>query len=821
MSKGRSIAAFLAIVLLAAPRWATAQTPPEAFSFPSSPIGIGSPGPLSSPMAADRFLDIGYELAHAPNITGPEADQAIILLTAAKSLDSQAAGVEPLLLRLATRHSQKDYSEPVIFWLQKYVDQSADRVLVADAVQYLLRRTATREERKALLERVAAAIRNKNAAVDSDLATSLGLLMLEQQDVEKAKWYLVQAYNNNKFNRTAFAKLTELAPNEVGPATYLEHLRLLVRENPLDLNAALTFAAYAERLQIFDVAAQSYQYAAELFRYLYPSEPLPPTIYLPWAISCYNTVEGRPICVQIAENIRTLGRFDILLEAIAGKAAVKMGKLEEARQIFREAAHRAQELLLYGNGPLPDSATGADAAVRPPNAKQLAWFYCFADPNAAQALDWANRAYAAEPNSPSAGALLAYALCINNRLELAKPLLAAAEQSQIAELVQAWLQVSVGNKSTAVQILRSSIARDAGSLVAEKAKDLLRQLGSEYAPPIEIRPVVAFLVERLGRAVVPQFTPPDKMMDVQFEPAGKDFSYGNEIEGVVTITNQGAEPLIITDNSLFQGNLRVSARVAGDITRDIPNLVFETLRTDLAVPPGRSLIHRLRLSTGALRDLLVACPQAALDLQFTLYLDPVTTGVGETTNRLVDLKPLTISVKRPGLQVTGELVRSRLNALASASEARKVQTARLFTGLLKEQQLMADKALYAYQYAEWLPGQLRLALTSPYGVLLDPKDRDWAVRISTMADMLYLSLDQELAAAVAKNLTHPYWPVRLMTVYLLARSPAGGFESVLDWVASNDPDEMVRGMASSLLAGSSAGAAPQLLSMQPASAILP
>ncbi len=811
MSKGRSIATYLAIVLFAAPTWAQAQTPPQAFSVPPAASGTRSLESLSSPLAATRLLELGYELAHVPSITGPEADQAIILLTAAKTLNSQMVGVEPLLLKLAAGRSEKNYSEPIIFWLQKYVDASADRVIVADAVRYLLSRVDTREERKALLERVAAKIRNKNAAIDSELATALGLLMIELQQTEQAKFYLVQAYNSNKYNRAAFAKLEEIAPNEISPATQLEHLRLLVRENPLDLNTALAFASYAERLQIFDVAAPSYQYCAELFRYLYPTESLPVNIYLPWAISCYNTIQGRPICMQIAENIRTLGQFDILLEAIAGKAAVKLGRPEEARQILKDAGQKAQEMLLSGQGAQASALGGGErATIRPVHARQVAWFFCFADPNAAAALDWANRAYSAEPNSPPACALLAYALAMNGRLELAKPLLVTGERSQIADLVQARIQLSTGNRPDAIQILRTAITKDAGSLAAEKAREFLRELGGDYTPPVPTRPLVTFLAEHLGRGVVPQFTPPDKMLEVQFVVRGNDFSYGNEIEGVITITDKAPEPLVLTENSLFQGNIRLDVRVSGSFTREIPNFVFEPIRTALVVPPGKSLVHKLRLSTRELRDLLVTCPQATLDLEFTLYLDPVTTDLGQTSNRLLDLKPITVAVQRPLVPVTVDLVRGRLGVLTSGSEAQKVQTGRLFTGLLKEQNLMAEKALYDYQCAAWLPGQLRSALTSPSGLLTGGTDRDWAVRVSAMADMLSLPLDQELAATVAKNLTHAYWPVRLMAVYLLAKSTAGTFDSVLDWVAKNDADDMVRSMALSLLSGSPAGAGPSL-----------
>jgi hypothetical protein len=808
MVKNRSIATCLAMVLFTAPAWAQAQFPTQD-PFGSAAARAARPAEsLSSPSAAARFWDIGYEIAHAENISGPEADQAIILLTAAKSLNAQLAGAEPLLLKLATRSADKNYSDPVIFWLEKYVNESADRVVVGDAIRYLLSRSNSREERRIMLERVANSIKDRNLAINSELATALGLVMLEKGDADRAKFYLVQAYNNNKYNRTAFAKLLELAPDEIGPANHLEHLRLVVRENPLDLKEALRFAGYAEQLQLYDIAAPSYQYCAELFRYLYPSEQLPAHIYLPWASSCYNSQRGLQTCVQIAENMRSVKRFDILLEALAGRAAVKLGKSQDAQQILQQAGQKAQEL--YQSGPEQPVAAGPDAlnveSVRPVTAKQLAWFYCFADLNPTKALDYANKAYSAEPNSPSATALLAYALSINNQLEWAKPLLAACEQSQVADMVQAKIQLAAGNRPNTIQAIQSAIAKDPGSLAAEKAREWLRQLGSQYVPPADVRALVAFLAERLGNTFVPQFVAPDKMLDVRFSLRGTDFSYGNEIEGVVAVVNKGVEPLIITENSLFQGNIRVAARVGGNLTRDIPNLLSDTIRTDLAVAPGRSFTCVRRLSIGELRSLLLTCPQAALDLQFTLYLDPVVTETGQISNRLVDLKPVTLSLKRPAVQVTGDYVRSRFNAIASSQEGQKVLTALLFTGLLKEQNFFAlNGTLYPFQYADWLPAQLRLALTSPSGLLLGGSQNDWAVKINAMADLLDYPLDQELAGVVAKNLSHPLWPVRLMAVYLLAKSSVGDFASVLDWVAKNDADDLVRSMAQSLQTASASG----------------
>jgi hypothetical protein len=51
---------------------------------------------------------------------------------------------------------------------------------------------------------------------------------------------------------------------------------------------------------------------------------------------------------------------------------------------------------------------------------------------------------------------------------------------------------------------------------------------------------------------------------------------------------------------------------------------------------------------------------------------------------------------------------------------------------------------------------------------------------------------------VAENLNNTDWPVRMMAIYLLAKSSDGRFDRVLDWAAKNDSNELVRSMAIAL-----------------------
>ncbi len=798
MVKDRSVVIVLLGSCLAACAWGQLR-PPNA---PLEQIGgrreAASTASLSSPLAAEPFRQIGASLARSPRVTGREGERAIVLLTAARQLGGQAKDIVPMLIRLAVRQKDQDYGEQILGWLESYVSEDADRAVINEAIDYLLNREDSPPARHELLVRLVSTIGNKNAAIDSKLATLLGEQMAAQGDSRAARFYFLQAYKSNKYNPLAFSKLAELAPGEIGPGVFFEHLRLIVREKPLDMDAVMNLAQYAERLMLYQVAAGTYRYGADLFQYLHPDQTLPAKIYLPWAIACYNAPDQQSLCLEIASYVRSQGRFDLLLEAMAGRAAAKMGREDEARQILTQAAQRAQQFLQVGAGQVVMGEGGVASTARDVDAKQLAWFYSFASPQPEKALDWANKAYAIEPNSPDAGALLAYALSVNGQLEWAKPLLESFGHNQIADLVQAKVQLAQGDKAGAVATLARAVAKDPGSLAAEKAREMLHEQGTEYHPPVDAQAVMSYLANDLRQAVVPKFVRPEEQIAVQFDIAGSEFAFGTPIEATVAVANHGVEPLVISQDGLFTGHIRIDARVSGDLTREFPGLVVRTLQTALIVPVGRSVTASVHLSSDGLRELLVSHPQASLQLEFTLYVDPMLTR-GAVRNRLAGLEPKRVSVQRPALELSTPYIQNRFNAIASGQTAQKLRTAELFTGLLKEQQAMAEQGtLYPYRFADWMPEFLREALGGESGLLSDDSRDGWIVKVNTMADIRGLPIDRQLATAVGRDLNDPQWPVRLMAIYLLATGSGTDFEKVLDWVVQRDDNELVRRMATAL-----------------------
>jgi hypothetical protein len=211
------------------------------------------------------------------------------------------------------------------------------------------------------------------------------------------------------------------------------------------------------------------------------------------------------------------------------------------------------------------------------------------------------------------------------------------------------------------------------------------------------------------------------------------------------------------------------------------------------IEPGKSMLVPVRLISGELKQILNKHPQASVDIEFTVYIDPVIAEDGSVTNRLADIKPIKLAVNRTGIQISSRFLQTRFNSLAKGRQGQKISTIELFAGLLAEQQEMANREPpYKLVRADWMQEMLRSAL------LQGLADDGWAVRTHTTAAMLSLPMDYELLNAVSENLNDTHWPVRLIAMYALAKEQGGSFRKVLDHIAKYDSNNLVREMAVAL-----------------------
>ncbi|MBN1816431.1 MAG: hypothetical protein JW828_03670 [Sedimentisphaerales bacterium] len=747
---------------------------------------------LFSPLIAETFHKVAYEIYTAPTVTDSELAQAVWFLEAVTRLDRRPNYVYADLLRACSRSNQRYYTAMVLQVLGEYAaDANIDLQVVREAVDYLLNAADDRKKREEILETLLKVTSGKNTLLRSDLQMRLGFLALERADNQAATNYLTLAYEDNPYNQIVFARVNELARQSgqaVRDDVVAKHLRLAVQANPLHLDTALSFAQYSELLGMYSVAAGTYAFCADLFAYLYPDEPLPASLYIPWALACYNTNRQQDKCIQIALKIRRQGHFDLLLEGIAAAAAWDMGN-QEQYQRFLAAGQEAENLLAQ------------EAQNSRVNPLQLAWFYIFVDVNPEKALAWANTAYAASPNDPEVKAVFSYALTVNNQPDLAKEYIAdLTDNNQIAAFTLASILLTEGKKEEAIKSWKQAIEMDVMSLVAHRARKLLTANGSEYISTLSPEPVLQALNERFGNRVIPQFRTAQQLLMPKFNVSGLEFSFGRSLDAQFTVVNQLTDgPLVIAPEGVFQGRIRVDALVRGDLTAAFAGLIERTIRPGAEVGPRQHASVGMNLITGPLRDLLLTHPQASVEIEFVAFLDPIFDAAGKVHNGIPGIEPTTVVVKREGVNISQSYLLQRLDALAEGLEGQKVRAGQLFTGLLAEQYAMRKSGpLYRHVYIEKpiLMDAIRRGL----------RDSNWKVRVQALAalTMLPVPLEYDLTTTVSGNLSSEDWPVRLMTLYILRHSEGRDFQRVLDWTARTDTHPSVQAMAVAL-----GGAVPQ------------
>ncbi len=764
---GRIIRLFLAVLILTAISDVIAETQGQA--------------KISSSEIAMTFQDIAHQLYSSPKATQQDAEQAMVMLGAAMELQENYSEILPDIIELGWAFPDKDYTPQIYFALNNYLTSDADLDIASKAVQYLLERKQSREDREKLLVELLAAAGQKNKQFSSDLHAQLGFLAAERADVNTALSHFLAAYNDSSnYNRLAFEKIQEIISgggyDALQPVYILSHYRAAMTANPLNIEAAFAFAHYAEYLELYDIAAQAYGYASELFAYNNPFDRLPASIYLPWILSCYNSVEQTGRCQTIAQAVRKSGKFDIMVEAVDAASAQRAGDMMRANSIYATIAEQAEQALQSQHN---------DAEYQ-----KFAWYYSFVNTDSEKALTFATKAYDLEPNSPSASALFAYALAISGQKELALPLAQSlAQNNQIAAIALAKIESDRGNSTAAIDLLKSAIAMDAGTFEAAKARRMLSELGSMTVPPVEADAAIKFLEEQFGLPIVPQFMPIKEIISVKIAAGGSDFTYGNELNTKLVIVNKSAQPLVISQWGLFKGNIRIDVSVSGDISANLPKVIERRIYPSSPIKAGNAAYVDLPLYRGALRQLLDSHPQAAVELEISAWLDPVDQGLGGTS--ALALPASKIKLHRRKLAMNTLYLQQRLDTLSKGKPGQKIAAVELFTALLLEQESMAATGpIYRFMAAE--PALLKSAIVRAL------EDRDMTVKVKTLSVMRPLKLDYQLISAASRQLADERWPVRLMALFLLGKAEKQDFQAVLDWTARFDQNPTIRQMALAL-----------------------
>lgn len=742
---------------------------------------------LSSESTANLFIKQASEIHRQDPLDPKVAEQAIIFLDAAMSLDSSSRSIAEPMLRIgaANCYTGLDYSGRLSWAMNRYLDPQSDLEVISPALHCMLTRMNTRMDREELLQKLIGQYAFLNPVFGSDLITQLGLLTVEKSDMEGAAYNFMSAYAINPYNQLAFSKLWELtAGTEAAPpeSVLIKQMRVALTMNPYDLDAAVRYAGALMHYQLYEIASDAFAYAAQVYRFLYPNQPMPDDIVHGWLLSCYRSERMGTKCLEVADAYRDPDRLDLMLEAVAGKALIEMGQGDKGRRLLASAAEKAETLL---------SEKKLTQTIYP---DQLAWFYSFVQEEPDKALAWSNQAFEDAPEREGVKEMFAFAMALNGQYEVARQYADASEnKTPIVLLTMAIVELSNDQRQTALDSLREAIEMAPESFVAEKAIRLLKEQQSDYIPAVDPSVIRDMLGGQYTGRIVPDFMEPSKRYSVKLLFNGSDFLYGDEFLPRLVIENTSSDPLVISDDSLIQGRVRVDAVLEGGLNKEIPELLNMSFRPSKAVLPGEHLSVPLDLNCGSLRKLLLTYPQAETAVGFTVYLGSEMTESGRVENRVKTAESAQTKISRRGVMLSRSFLLQRLDVLSKGQPGQKYQATLLFTGLLAEQQaLRSNRADYKHVSVE-----KALLVDAVRKLLADP---DWKIRVYTLDCLASLSmpLDAEIIRVVSDNISHEKWPVRMMAMYLIAKSQPKSFQKVLDWTSEHDSHPFIRRMALAL-----------------------
>jgi tetratricopeptide (TPR) repeat protein len=728
---------------------------------------------IYSPQTAQTFFDIACDILEPEYVNVKEAREAIILIKAAQKLDKTMNIMLPQMLKAVNIDQEMDYSDDVKQMLYRYVTGTSDSEMAMQGIRYLLSKAPTRERREQILDAFNKDIGSTNDQFSSQLSTYLGSLIAETGNFDEAVKHFKIAYEKDPYNVVAFERIAEVAPEYVTVYSTGPYLRKKIILDPYSLEIVLDFADYCFKHGLFNVARDTYGYAADAFVYENPDKNIPERVYLPWVLSAYNVEHGEANCLKIINRIRGQGDFNIVVEYISLMSEPL--SRSERRNRLTELSTIAEQMLQGGNPYVTE--------------EQLAYFYFFLDKNTSRGVEMAKRAYARNTKSVDVQSLYGYSLLesgdVASALEIVEPL---RNYNQIASYTYALAQFSMEQDNEACRTLRDLIEMEPGSLLAEKAFEQLADHNSTYVSSYDTYLLYQNLENSFQDSVTPVFYKPEDVITTKLSLSGVEFSYGADLSLYIIITNNGKQPLVINDNAFFKGNIDVKVKIVGDIDGIKPIEIKKKITPVSPVRPGGTLCVPIYINSEApmLGRILQQFPQANLVITFQAYFDPFESESGELTSKIL---PATTTAKRLGVVLTEELLAQRLDALNKGYAGQKINTLRLLDGLVAEK-LAAKKYGVVYRRNPFPDS----ALSKAFDMSID--DMNWQVKF-LMLNVLR-GADQSFDAKLKFSgaLDDDEWPIRLLSLYALTNIPqSDDFQKVLDWMYQADEEELIRQMA--------------------------
>jgi len=711
--------------------------------------------------------------------------------------------------------------------------QPEDGEMIEVWLKYQINSINDRARREYFLQQQVAAL-GDYPVIRSDALTQLGIFSLEKGDIEGSRGYFEQAIMTSPYNDDALVRLLELPlPKIEQPGGTIDpqaaaaiaqsmqmsrqvqktlRWRLRLRNNPYDLAANLDLINALENMGYYRLAQKYYAHAYTLMARQNGDEQnqtLKKDLRFRQLAGAYITKQYFN-CIQIAEDaLKESDPDDLLINSLLAKSMQQLGMNPDADAILQRIKIRAMEKI--------SPSEGKDYELQ----EELAWFFCFINPEPQEALKYANNAFAARPEDSRTKSILAYSQAMNSQYEQAQGLLQGVDPNDaIAALTQAQIMLSRGENEQALQRLQAVDKAHAG-ILAELVEQKIQQIKSAENPP-ENPPTAAAVSpaeqinpqnDLLESAFASEFD--DKELSIPDAPEKfiqcylrlkekKDiFTYGENIIVQIYLSNLSDIPLLLGAGSFLDPHILLTAEVtavsavapptsvnevttaAGD--KVIP-LAHRYLMGHRLLPPGRSNLAVEIINIGALQKILDSHPQQSYRIIIRGCLDPVADGKGGLMGAIAAIQPKPLVITRSAFVPSRERINMLLQQLRTGSADERIKATKLLAGLLQENQL-SQKEQMEYQRQAFDLGTIQQSISEN----LENEDfrvRAWsayALRLAT------LPAGAKELQKLGDLLSDPHWFARFMAIQSLM--PTTDLDEYLRWAAAVDKSDIIKRQA--------------------------
>lgn len=604
---------------------------------------------------------------------------------------------------------------------------------------------------------------------ESALRSWLAMYHQERDEKEAAGKEVETALRLNPMNIQAREVAYELYGDTQPELQRVEMALQMIAVNPSQVNLVWDLAEFLDRVTLHKQAQEWYNRAIELHRRA-EAGPIPADLWQKLALSY--------LCAE--DHARAKDAADEALKADPSFHSARLLRANLLRKLGDEKAAQADEdFVRQAYRARADEVFSKNLTEE---ASQVAWYFCYHNPDKDQAMKLAEVAMKDRSPSPLAKLAYGYALSANGRTDDAiKILEPLASADQLAGLELARCMIQRGRQQEAIKVLKSAAAIQPSGIAFVLIRDLLDKYGEKLTPREQPEKVIAAL-DRFQRDVFDYYrrTADFLKFTIRFDTA--DLPPTGPVNVVLRLENKA--PFIITFGEGFMARplVAISARLGGESGTEFRDYLQVLLSERPALVPGDAVEKTVAIDVGPMRERLLTTLTKDTPIEVTALFDPVYQQ-GKLAPGLGSVSAGPISITRKAADMSSAAMTALSDQASTGDVTARVHAADMAGALLASAGASETPAT----------PQLRSILAKLVA------DREEMVRAHALVAAGWSPLADDFTRAAAGAVRDERPVVRMLAVRLFAMQQGEAFKSVLQHLSQSDPETAVRTMAACFL----------------------